>query len=129
MTYSPTRRLSLAAALLLGSLGLPALAQGVPADAVLKSFKPNGDYTVVIDGKEVANAEVYFLERPPAFLVMSSKLPSPVLLSVSNQTAETLQLMKVAKREDGTVDVLADAVLAPQGPLTVSADAAEVSFT
>ncbi|MEA2694864.1 MAG: hypothetical protein QOJ16_4251 [Acidobacteriota bacterium] len=128
MTYSPIRRLSFAAALFLGSLGLPALAQGMPSDAVLKNFKPNGDYTLVIDGKEVPNAEVYFSERVPAFLVMCSKLPSPVLLSVSSQTAETLQLMKVAKQPDGTIDVLADAALAPQGAITVSTDGA-VSFT
>ncbi|HEV7516866.1 MAG TPA: thioredoxin family protein, partial [Thermoanaerobaculia bacterium] len=131
MTPSQTRRLSLAAAaaLLLGALGpLPARAQRVPADAVLKDFKPNGDYTLVVDGKDVPNAEVYFSQRVPAFLILSSRLSSPVLLSVGSQTAETVQLMKVAKQGDGTVDLLADAALAPQGPLVVNGEGT-VSFT
>jgi thiol-disulfide isomerase/thioredoxin len=128
MTHTIHRLSQAAAALLLGCLGslvsLPALAQGVPADAVLKDFKPNGDYTLVVDGKDVPNAEVYFSERVPAFLILSSRLSSPVLLSVRTQTAETVQLMKVAKQEDGTVNLLADAALAPQGAITVGAEGA-----
>ena len=127
MTYTLTRRLPLAAAALLLA-ALPALAQGVPADAVLRDFRPNGDYVLVVDGKDVPNAEVYFSERVPAFLILTSKLSSPVLLSVRSQTAETVQLMKVAKKADGTVDLLADAALAAQGAITVG-DEGTVSFT
>jgi thiol-disulfide isomerase/thioredoxin len=128
MTYSPTRRLlqATAAALLLGAL--PVFAQAVPSDSGPKQFHPNGDYLVVVDGKDVPNAEVYFSERVPAFLVLSSRLTSPVLLSVSTQTAETVQLMKVAKQADGSVNLLGNASLAPQGPITVSAEGT-VSFT
>lgn len=118
--------LAAAAALLLGAL--PALGQAVPSDAVLKDFKPNGDYNLVVDGKEVPNAEVYFSERVPAFLILSSKLGSPVLLSVRSQTAETVQLMKVAKQPDGTVNLLADATLAPQGQFSLLGEEG-VSFT
>ena len=128
MTYSPTRRplKAAAAALLLGAL--PTLAQAVPSDAVLKEFRPNGDYTLVVDGKDVPNAEIYLSERVPAFLILSSRLTSPVMLSVRTQTAETVQLMKVSKQGDGTVNLLADATLAAQGPITVGADK-NVSFT
>ena len=128
MTYTPIRRLpwTAAVALLLGAL--PALAQAAPTDAVQKDFRPNGDYLLVVDGKDVPNAEIYFSERVPAFLVLTSRLSSPVLLSVRTQTAETVQLMKVAKQNDGTVDLMADAALAPQGAITVSGEGT-VSFT
>jgi thiol-disulfide isomerase/thioredoxin len=128
MTHSQTRRplQAAAAALLLGAL--PALAQAVPTDAALKDFRPNGDYILVVDGKDVPNAEVYLSERVPAFLILSSRLNSPVMLSVRTQTAETVQLMKVSKQTDGTVDLLANATLAPQGPIAVNAEGT-VSFT
>jgi thiol-disulfide isomerase/thioredoxin len=127
MTHQETRRFlpAVAAALLLGSLGgLPALAQSAGA---IKDFQPNGDYLVAIDGKDVP-AEVYFSQSAPAFLVLSSRLASPVVLSVRTQTAETVQLMKVSKQPDGSIDLLPGATLAPQGPLTVSSEGT-VGFT
>jgi len=128
LMQTPSRLLLTAAAALLFGGVLPVRSQGAPADAVLKDFKPNGDYVLVVDGKEAPNAEIYFSERVPAFLVLSSRLSAPVLLSVRNQTAETVQLMKVAKQPDGTVSLLADAVLAPQGQITVLGEEG-VSFT
>ena len=44
-----------------------------------------------------------------------SALPSPVLLTPRVGSVETVHIMKVAKQKDGTVDLLADAVLAPIG--------------
>src|SRR5262249_1378161 len=126
MTYSPKQsRLTLAAAaILLGAL--PALAQG-PANAT-REFRPYGDYMLVVDGQEVPNAEIYFSEKSPGFLVLTSKLDAPVLVAVSSQSVETVQLMKVAKQKDGTVDLLPSATLAPQGSFTVAGEGAEVSF-
>lgn len=121
MTHTETRRTlkAAAAALLLGSLGLlPAAAQ---APGAIKDFQPNGDYVVAIDGKDVP-AEVYFSQSAPAFLLLSSHLTSPVLLSVRSQTAETVQLMKVAKQADGSINLLPAATLAPQGPITVTSE-------
>jgi thiol-disulfide isomerase/thioredoxin len=127
MTHPPTRcRLLLAALAVLLSGGRIASAQGT-ADAI-RDFHPNGDYVLVIDGKEVPNGEVYSSTRVPSFLILSSKLPAPVFLSVRTQTAETVQLMKVAKQPDGSVALLANAALAPQGSIAVSGEG-EVSFT
>jgi thiol-disulfide isomerase/thioredoxin len=42
--------------------------------------------------------------------------------------AETVQLMKVSKQKDGTVDLLADATLAPQGSFTVGSEGSPVDF-
>jgi thiol-disulfide isomerase/thioredoxin len=108
---------------------LPAFAQGGSAAVGIRELRPYGDYVLVVDGKEVPNAEIFFAEKAPAFLVITSKLDSPVLLAVRRQTVETVQLMKVSRQENGTVDLLANATLAPQGSFTVVGEGSEVNFT
>jgi thiol-disulfide isomerase/thioredoxin len=87
-------------------------AQGVPSDGVLRDFAPTGDYALIVDGIPVPKAEIYQNDKIPAILVLTSALPSPVLLTPRAGTVETVHIMKVAKQADGTVDLLADAVLA-----------------
>jgi thiol-disulfide isomerase/thioredoxin len=89
-------------------------AQGVPSDGVLHGFQPNGDYKLVIDGKTVS-AEIFQHPKLGLFLILSSSLPSPVLLTPGGGNVETVHIMKVSKKPDGSVDLLADAVLAPIG--------------
>jgi thiol-disulfide isomerase/thioredoxin len=101
-------------------------AQGIPSDSVLKGFQPSGDYVLVVDGKPVPAAEIYQNEVP-AILVLSSALPSPVLLTPGAGKVETVHIMKVAKQTDGTVDLLADAVLAPIGQFEPAGE--NVTFT
>ena len=97
-----------------------------PSDNVLREFRPTGDYILVVGGKEVP-AEIYQSERAAAILVVSSAFSSPVLLEPRTSMAETVSVMKVAKQPDGSIDLLADAVLAPQGQLQLTEEA--VSFT
>jgi thiol-disulfide isomerase/thioredoxin len=87
---------------------------GVPSDSVLRGFQPIGEYVLIVNGKPVGG-EIYQNETLPAILVMSSSLSSPVLLTPRAGTVETVHIMKVAKQPDGSVDLLADAVLAPIG--------------
>jgi thiol-disulfide isomerase/thioredoxin len=87
---------------------VPALAQ-MPADAVFQGFEPSGDYVFELGGKDVAGAEVYHSERAVAYLVTAPPLRSPLLVSPRTGAVESVALMKVAKREDGTIDLLADA--------------------
>jgi thiol-disulfide isomerase/thioredoxin len=108
--------LALAALTAMLGAGAAASAQGVPADSVLRGFQRTGDYLLVVDGKPQPAAEIYQLsDRVPAFLILSSALPSPVLLTPGSGSVETVQIMKIAKRKDGSVDLLADASLSPQG--------------
>jgi thiol-disulfide isomerase/thioredoxin len=96
-------------------LALPAAVQAqVPSDGVLRDFEPNGDYMLMLNGKPVA-AEIYLNDRIPAFLVLSSSLASPVMLTPRTSSVQTVNLMKVSKQKDGSVDLLADAVLAAAG--------------
>lgn len=112
-----TRRLLLAAALLAGlALRLPRPAAAQVADPQLRDFQRISDYVLSVNGKEVAS-EIYQSQRAAALLVISSALPSPVLLSPAHGAAETVNLMKVQKKPDGSIDLLAGAVLAAQGPI------------
>lgn len=109
------------AALAVALLAAAALhAQGVPSDGVLSGFQPSGDYKLVIDGKTVS-AEI-FQNKIPAILVLSSSLPSPVLLTPRTGSVETVHIMKVFKKPDGSVDLLADAVLAPIGQFQMAGE-------
>jgi thiol-disulfide isomerase/thioredoxin len=124
----PTRRRAPApawnaavAALLSGLVALapaPAAGQRVPPDHVLRDFEPIGDYQLMINGKQVP-ADIYLSQRAAAILVMSSAFLSPVLLTPGLGVAQTVNLMKVQKKTDGSVDLLSDAVLSTQGALDV----------
>ncbi len=97
----------------------PAAARQVGADSVLRDFERTGDYVLVFNGKQVP-AEIYQSQRAAAMLIISSSFPSPVMLSPGSGSATTVNLMKVAKKPDGSIDLLADAQLAPQGPLELT---------
>jgi thiol-disulfide isomerase/thioredoxin len=97
----------------------PLAAQGVEADAFLSDFKVSGDYVVEVAGRDQPKAELLFSDRARAYLIKSSELPSPVLVSPAAREVQSLDLMKVSTRPDGTVDVLADAVLAPEGAFRI----------
>lgn len=97
----------LAAVLTLG--GQPLIAQPVPADAVFSGFKLNGDYLFDLGGKTLEHAEIYLSDRAAAYLIIAPELSSPLLISPRTQSIESVSFMKVAKREDGSIDLLADA--------------------
>jgi thiol-disulfide isomerase/thioredoxin len=102
-------------------------AHAVPSDAVLRDFQPIGDYVLWVAGKEVPTAQIYHSELAPAFLLMSSALPAPVLLLPREGLVATVPILKVAKRPDGSIDLLADADPAPQGRFEALDE--EVRFT
>lgn len=116
----------LAAAVLAAALALPLLAQ-VPADAVLSGFQPDGDYLFELDGNDLPHAELYHSDRAVAYLIMAPELPAPILVNLRSRAVESVHLMKVVKRGDGSVDLLADATLQPLGQFNI--DGQEVVFT
>ncbi len=92
---------------------VPAAAQ--QADAVLRDFRPSGDYVVVIGGQEAPKAELYQSDVVPGFLIVASQLASPTLVLPREQSVQTVSFMKLLKRPDGAIDILADAELTPVG--------------
>jgi len=123
MIRAAVRRRAVLPALLAAFL-IPALAraQGVPSDNVLRDFRLMEDFTLWVDGKPVPTAEMYQSEIGRAVLILTGALPAPVLVRQGEDSVATVNIMKVAKKKDGTVDLLADAELAPQGPYTFGND-------
>lgn len=120
-------RSAVLAVLALVAVPFVAQAQGmVPSDAVLRGFQPSGEFVLIVDGVPVPAAEIYQNDKLPGMLILTSALPSPVLLSPRTGQAETVNLMKVSKQKDGSVDLLADAVLSPLGQFTSEGE--NVSF-
>jgi thiol-disulfide isomerase/thioredoxin len=121
MTHLPTStRGALLVVALLAGLALrpprPLAAQLAPGSGEMRDFQRISDYVLSVNGKDVPS-EIYQSQSAAALLVLSSALPSPVLLSPGRGDAETVNLMKVAKKPDGSIDLLAGAVLAAQGPI------------
>jgi thiol-disulfide isomerase/thioredoxin len=90
-------------------------------DAGLPDFERSGDYILVLAGKEVP-AEIYQSQRVGGMLIISSALPAPMLLMPSANAADTVNLMKINKKADGSIDLLPGAALAPQGGIDFQDD-------
>jgi thiol-disulfide isomerase/thioredoxin len=120
---------ALAALLMLAAAVPEARAQATPSDSVLRGFERSGIRILVVNGKEDKGAEIYLNEKIPAYLILPSAPTalSPILLTPRAQTVETVSLAKVVRQKDGTADLLADAVLTPQGGFKVEGD--KVTFT
>ncbi len=125
MKPSQPSRARIAAVCLAAMAASTALSQAA-ADSVLRDFSPTSEYAIWIAGKEVPKAELYESPVAGAYLLITSSLASPVLVSRRTRTAESINLMKVVKRPDGLVDLLADATLTPLGVLSL--DGAEIVF-
>lgn len=105
-----------AAALLLLVPAAPVPAQ---PDAVLRDFELSSDYKLWVAGKEVPKAEIFDSMVAGASLIMTSSFPLPVLIGKRSGSVETVDLMKVAKQADGSVDILADANTEPIGTFRI----------
>ena len=117
------KRSALLALMTIGLLAAAAQAQGAaPSDSTLRGFLPTSEYVLMVNGAPVPAAEVYRNDRIPAILILTSALPSPVMLSPRAGNVESVNLMKVSKQKDGSVDLFADAVLAPVGPFQMEGE-------
>ncbi len=104
-----------APAVLVMALGaLPAAGQTGP----VSDFLASGEYVLEVAGKPAPKAEIYQSVYASAILVLSSELPAPVRLNPRQQTVETVNLMKIAKQGDGSITLLPDSTLQPQGTFT-----------
>lgn len=88
-----------------------------------QGLTPVGDFQIKIGGEVIHDAQIYRGARPPAFLILTPALPAPTLLTPGQGGVRTLNLMKLAKRPDGTLDVLPGATLAPQGSFRMDGQA------
>jgi thiol-disulfide isomerase/thioredoxin len=56
-------------------------------------------------------------------------LPAPVMVKIRDGQVQTVDLMKVNRRNDGTVELLPGSTLASQGAFQVSADRSGIQFS
>lgn len=120
------RRSPLAALLLLIAGGAGAAVAQVPADAVLREFQPMSEYILEVGGKLDTKAEIYQTRRTGALLILSPSFSSAVVINPRAESVETLLPAKVAKKPDGSADIMADAVLRSQGSFQINGE--DLSF-
>ncbi len=121
------RRAALAGlALTLALLPSTAVLAQVPADAVFSGFKRNGEFLFELGDSVLKNAEIYLSERAASYLVIAPELASPLLISPRTGSVESVSFMKMLKREDGTIDLLADASFNRLGAFRI--DGREIVF-
>jgi thiol-disulfide isomerase/thioredoxin len=126
---SPARlMLRITAAVTLATIvAVAAGAQEIPPDPVLQGFEPDGDYELYLDGKLAAGAELFRSQRAGmALLILAPQLPGPVLVAPRQREVSSVDAVKVVRRDGGSLDILSDASLQPQGAFTI--DGSEVRF-
>jgi thiol-disulfide isomerase/thioredoxin len=97
----------------------PATTPVVPSDNVLRGFQPTGEYILLLNGKPDANAEIYVNRTIAAYLILPSA-QSPILITAGEGTVQTAPKDKIVRQKDGSVDLLADVVMKPQGKIQIS---------
>lgn len=113
-------------ALALALLALPSVSHAQGGNT-LAGFQNHGDYVLSVDGKPVPAAEIYRNDRVPAILVLTSALPTPVLLTPRAGTVEKVNVMKIAKQPDGVVNLLPSPTAGMIGKFQTQGE--NVSFT
>ena len=114
----------------LGVVAAVSLVSGSWAQAsfAISDFEPVG-FMAKLDGQTLADAEVFQSKAAGSFLILGSGLPAPVMVKIRDGEVQTVDLMKVNRREDGTVELLPNAALANQGAFQVTADRLGIQFS
>lgn len=107
-------------ALLLALLSPAFAGAQAEADALFRDFVPFGELSVTVDGEDLEGAELFFAERAGAYLLTAPSLKSPLLVNVRSGQIERLSFLKMRKKDDGTIDLLADASFDAVGPFQVT---------
>ncbi len=111
------------ALLLAGSL---AAAQG-PAPG-FGPFVPFGQLQVQLDGRVLEGMEMFYSDRPAAYLLRAPGLEQPLLINVRSQQVEQLNATAVRQQANGTVELLAGAVVAAVGGFEVAGNELKASL-
>lgn len=116
------RMLSLAAALLLGSLTVVSAASAQDVDALFRDFEPDGQMLLELDGKIPADSKMYLAKRASAYLVTVPSLNKALVIIARTQKVEAVALDKVKELDNGTMGILADAEFEPLGSFDIQGD-------
>jgi thiol-disulfide isomerase/thioredoxin len=94
----------------------------VPATTEAIRLTRTPELLVDVDGKPAADAVVYERQTPPYYLLTSSALPAPVLISARAGSVETVDPAKLTVQPDGTAELAAGAGQKSHGTFTSAAD-------
>ena len=112
-------------ALLLASAAGPTMAQ--EADALFRDLVPFGGLEVGSGGETLSDAEIFLAEKAGAYLILAPQLGDPLLVNVRAKQVQKVATDKLRKKDDGTLDILADATFEAVGPFQISGS--QLSFT
>lgn len=93
----------------------------------VSDYEPVG-YLIKLGGRALEGAEVFQSRAAGAFLILASDLPAPVMVRLRESEVVTVDLMKINRNQDGSVELLPGAVLASQGGFRLTADGAGIEF-
>lgn len=114
-------------ALLLAAIVAFPVGSHAQASFAISDFEPVG-FMAKLDGQTLADSEVFQSKAAGAFLILAADLPAPVMVKIREGQVQTVDLMKVDRRDNGTVELLPNATLASQGAFQVSADRTGIQF-
>ncbi len=127
MTRLQTRRSLLAVVAIISLTWVSSGPVAGQAAGALTGFESVG-YVFELDGEPVSDAEVYQSRGAGAFLILSSALPAPVLLRLREARVETVHLLKVDKKSDGTINLLPTPTLDILGGFRVTPEGTGITF-
>ena len=103
------------------------LAAQIAAGAEEETFLKSDDYLLMVDGREVPEAEIYDRQDPVAFLILAPQLSSPLLVRPQEGGVHSIGTESILKRKDGQVELVLDPDYPPPVTFEVIEDA--VTFT
>jgi thiol-disulfide isomerase/thioredoxin len=120
-TFSSRRTAAIGAAYVVIALagGVPAMPQ---APNGIVGFTPIGDYQIEIDGAVMKSAQIFGAQQARALVLMTSALSAPLMIDLANGSVSGLHMMKVAKRANGSVDLLPNPVAKSYGIYSIDGD-------
>lgn len=103
-------------------LALGATIGPLSAQDAMSGFVTIDKFIFLVDGDEDAAVEVYQSQAAGAYLVISQAIESPILVQARTAQVSTVNLMKVDRQPNGSVNLLRDAALAPLGTFKISGE-------
>ena len=127
----PRIRLALAAVSAVGVVGYAVKTSDLRLIEVATQSKPgaaqvfqrNGDYLLVLDGREVPEAETYYSDQSLTFLIMTPQMPSVILVRPATSAVETVKPGMVDKKGNGRAELRSNPAARSQGQFQVVSDA------
>lgn len=101
---------------------LAALAQPAVAQPVMNGFVAIDKFVFVHDGQEDADAEIYQSQAAGAYLVIPSQLEAPILVEARSTSVATVNLMKVDRQPNGSINLLSGAAAQVLGKFTIAGE-------